>query len=194
MLPLGIWILQTATLQLKKWLEEGINPVPIGVNISSRQFIQSSFVNTIAKVLEQTGLPPHLLELELTENCFLHNSELAYQTVAELSALQVRLCLDGFGTGYSALTHLQQVSFNTVKINPQIISKIDQEPKTQTLVQSVKVLCEGYGSRLIAVGVESSEQLEILKEIGCREVQGNLFSLPLPSKEISHFIHQSDIN
>ena len=191
MLPLGIWILQTATVQMQKWIKEQITPFPIGINISNRQFIQPNFVNTIAKILEQTGLPPNLLELEFKENCFLQNPDVAYQTLKQLSALNIRLCLDSFGVGNSALVHLQKVSFNTVKMSPNIISTIDQNPKNQTLVQSMKVLCEGYGSRLIAVGVEKLEQMELLRNLGCTEIQGNLLSRPLPQKEASTFLHKS---
>lgn len=192
MLPLGVWILQTATLQIKKWIEEGISPLPIGINISNRQFIQPNFVATIVKILEQTQLPPSLLELELRENCFLQNPEIAYKTLEKLSALKVRLCLDSFGSGNSALIHLPKIPFNTVKISPSIINKIDNDQKVQALVQSISVLCQGYDCRLIAVGVEKLEQMELLRGLGCTLIQGNLFSRPLPSKEASIFLHQSE--
>jgi diguanylate cyclase (GGDEF)-like protein/PAS domain S-box-containing protein len=194
MLPLGIWILQTTMLQMQKWIGEEIAPLPIGVNISSRQLNQPNFISTITKLLEQTGLPPHLLELELTETCFVENPEIAYRILEQISALKVRLCLDSFGTGNVALIHLQKVPFNTVKISPDIISTIDQDTKAQALIQSMTTLCEGYGSRLVAVGVERLEQMELLRTLGCTEIQGNLFSRPLQSKEATVFLHQSDKN
>ncbi len=192
MLPLGIWILQTATLQMQKWFQDQNNYFPIGINISTRQFSQPNFVASVNKILEQTGLPPELLELEFTETCFAKNTDMAYKTLEQLSALKVKLCLDSFGSGNCALTHLQKVAFDTVKISPNITGKVDIDPKIQTLVSSIATLCEGYNIRLIAVGVEKVEQMDILRRLGCTQIQGNLFSRPLASKEMSIFLQKSN--
>lgn len=192
MLPLGIWILQTATLQMLSWTKENIAPLPIGVNISARQFAQPNFVESIEKALEQSGLPPQFLELEITENCFLQNQELAYNILSHLSSLNIRLCFDNFGSGNSALIHLQKVSFNTIKISPSVINQLDENPKSKALIQSIAVLSEGYGSRLVAVGIEKLEQMELLRNLGCTEIQGNLFSRPLPAKDATVFLHKAE--
>ncbi|MBD2393247.1 EAL domain-containing protein [Cyanobacterium aponinum FACHB-4101] len=192
MLPLGIWILQTATMQMQKWTHENISPLPIGVNISARQFCQPNFLETIIKILEQTGLPAHLLELEITENCFLHNPDYAYQVLNKLSEQKVRLCFDGFGSGTSSLVYLQKVPFNTVKISPSIITQLDNNSQNQSLVQCMSAFCQGYNSRLVAVGVEKLEQMELLRNLGCHQIQGNLLSRPLPSKDITTFLNKGD--
>ena len=194
MLPLGVWILQTATAQMQRWHKEQISAFPISVNISTRQFTQPNFVATIVKILEQTGLPPEYLELEFTETCFVKNPDLAYQTLEQLSALKVNLCFDNFGAGNCALIHLDKVPFNTVKISPQVISKIDNDRKTQALIQSMATLCQGYNARLIGVGIEKIEQMELLRQLGCTQIQGNLFSRPLPHKEIGIFLQKSENN
>ncbi|MBL1209739.1 EAL domain-containing protein [Geminocystis sp. GBBB08] len=194
MLPLGIWILQTATLQMEAWEKQNITPLPIGVNISARQFSQPNFVETIEKILEQTSLSPQFLELEITENSFLQNPELAYKTLAQLSALKVRLCFDNFGSGNSSLIYLQKVSFDTVKISPSLINLLEQNVKHKAFIQSIAVLCQGYGTRLVAVGIEKLEQMELLRDLGCTEIQGNLFSRPLPSKEATIFLHKPEYN
>ncbi|BAQ65941.1 EAL domain-containing protein [Geminocystis sp. NIES-3709] len=190
MLPLGVWILQTATLQMLSWTKENIQPLPIGVNISARQFSQPNFVETIEKALQQSGLSPQFLELEITENCFLQNPELAYEILSHLSNLKVRLCFDNFGSGNSALIHLQKVSFDTIKISPSVINQLEENIKYKALIQCMAVLCEGYGSRLVAVGIEKLEQMELLRNLGCTQIQGNLFSRPLPAKDATVFLHK----
>lgn len=192
MLPLGIWILQTVILQMEAWRKQNISLLPIGVNISARQFSQPNFVETIEKILDQSTLSPELLELEITETCFLQNPELAYKTLAQLSALKVRLCFDNFGSGNSSLIYLQKVSFNTVKISPSLINSMEENFKNKALVQSIAVLCQGYGTRLVAVGIEKLEQMELLRDLGCTEIQGNLFSRPLPSKDATIFLHKAE--
>ena len=194
MLPLGIWILQTAALQMHKWLRDDITPFPMGINISSRQLWQSNFVETVVQIIEQTGLPPELLELEFTEHCFKQNPDLAYQTLEQLSELKIRLCLDNFGSGDCSLIHLQKIPFSTVKINSQLVNKLETDTKNQAFIQSLSVLCQGYGSRLIAVGIEKIEQMELLRQLGCTQIQGNLFSRPLPLKEATIFLQKSEHN
>jgi len=192
MLPLGLWILQTATLNINTWKKENISPLPIGVNISARQFSQPNFVEMIEKILDQSELPPELLELEITENCFLQNAESAYEILAQLSALKVRLCFDNFGAGNSALVHLQKVSSDTIKISPSVVNQLEENIKYKALIQGMAVFCQGYGSRLVAVGIEKLEQMELLRDLGCLEIQGNLFSRPLPFKEATNFLHKSE--
>lgn len=191
MLPLGIWILQTAALQMLAWQKENVSPMSIGINISTRQFSQPNFVETIENVLSQTGLPPQYLELEIPETCFLQNPETAYETLNYLSSLKIKLCFDNFGSGNSALLHLQKVAFNTIKISPSVINQLEDNQKSKALLQSMVVLSKGYGSRLIAVGVEKIEQMELLRNLGCMEIQGNLFSRPLPARDTTTFLHKT---
>ncbi len=192
MLPLGVWILQTATLQMQKWREENIPPVPLGVNISARQFFQPNFPEIVLKILEQTGLPPQFLELEVTENCLLQDTELAYKILHQLAKGGIRLCYDGFGVGNSSLVYLQTVPFNTVKISPSVISQIETSPQSQALVESMAILSKGYKFRLVAVGVEKLEQVELLRKLGCYQIQGNLITRPLPTKEATVFLQKAE--
>lgn len=192
MIPLGVWILNTVMGQMEAWAKQNISLFPIGVNISTRQFFQPNFVQTIEKILEKTTLPPQLLELEITENCFLQNPSLAYKTLAQLSALKVKLCFDNFGSGNSSLVYLHKVSFDTVKISPSLINLLEENIKNKAFIQSMAVLCQGYGTRLVAVGIEKLEQMELLRDLGCTEIQGNLFSRPLASKDATIFLHKAE--
>lgn len=193
MLPLGIWILQTVTAQMQKWHEEGLPKLTIGVNISGRQFNQSNFPEIVERVLEQTGLPPQQLELEINEACLWQNPEFTTRTMSRLSQLNVGLCLDNFGVGNSSLGYLQQYPFRTVKISPSIITKMDQHSlRENTLVRALVTFAQGYNLRVVAVGVEKLEQVDLLRDFGCGQIQGNLFSRPLPTQEIMDFLKQDN--
>lgn len=190
MLPLGVWILQTATAQMKQWLDAGLSFAPVTVNISSRQFNQDSFVDLVATILRETGLPPEFLELEITENSLLQNIEFATQSLKQLAELKVRLCLDNFGVGSSSLGHLQQFPFNTVKISPSVVGKLDANLGFNSLISAIVSFSQGYNLRVVAVGVEKPAQVELLKSLGCSQIQGNLFSNPLPTQDASAFLQK----
>lgn len=192
MLPLGIWILQTCANQMQVWNQDNSSSLRIGVNISARQFQQSNFVEIVEKILEQTNLPPQQLELEISENCLIQNPEFAYQIMKKLGALKVSLCLDGFGTGNSSLGYIQQLPLNTVKLSSTIISQVENNKKEQSFIQALSTLAQGYNLRLIAVGVEKLEQVELLRNLGCLEIQGNLFSKPLTTKDATNFLQRGN--
>ncbi|WP_069791635.1 EAL domain-containing protein [Cyanobacterium sp. IPPAS B-1200] len=190
MLPLGVWILQTAVAQMKQWTSQGFSTFPVTVNISSRQFNQDSFVDLVATILQETGLPPQQLELEITENSLLQNPSFAAQSLQQLSELKVRLCLDNFGVGGSSLGHLQQFPFNTVKISPTVISKLESNQAFNSFIRAIVSFSEGYNLKVIAVGVEKPAQLELLKSLNCLQIQGNLFSSPLPTQDATAFLEK----
>jgi EAL domain-containing protein (putative c-di-GMP-specific phosphodiesterase class I) len=174
------------------WQSAGISNLIMGVNISARQFQQSNFVEIVERILGQSGLPPQQLELEITENCFLQSPEFAYKTVEKLSRLKVRFCLDNFGIGNSSLGYVQNLPFNTIKLSPSLIDKLENSSKNQAFVRAIATLVDGYNLRVVAVGVEKIEQVELLKSLGCIEIQGNLFSKPLPTQDITNFLQKGD--
>lgn len=191
-LPLGIWILQTSANQIQIWHQADLSKVSIGVNISARQFHQSNFVEIVENLLTQTNLLPRQLELEINENCLLQSPEFAYQTIEKLSKLKVGLCLDNFGTGNSSLGYLQQLPFDTIKLSPHLISQLESNEKEKAFVQAISTLAQGYNLRLVAVGVEKLVQVDLLRSLGCVEIQGNLFSKPLPTKDATNFLQKGD--
>jgi len=191
MLPLSIWSLQTAANQMQVWHQSHGVDLIVGINVSVRQFNQSNFVDTVENLLEQSHLSPRQLELELTENCFISNPEFAEQTMEKLSKLKVRFCLDNFGSGSSSLGYLQQFSFDTVKLSPKIADQIESNPRNQSFVQAITTLSQGYNFRVVAVGVETKEQAELLFSLNCKQVQGNFYSSPLPIKEITQILTTS---
>ncbi|MBE9223277.1 EAL domain-containing protein [Cyanobacterium stanieri LEGE 03274] len=194
MLPLGVWILQTAAAQMKQWSNQGLSTSPVTVNISSRQFNQDSFVDLVATILRETGLPPQLLELEIMENALLQNPTLAASSLKQLSDLKVRLCLDNFGVGGSSLGHLQQFPFDTVKISPSVIAKLESNHGLKAFVRAIVSFSQGYNQRVVAVGVEKNTQLELLKGLDCTQIQGNFFSSPLTSQEATTFLEKGDFH
>ncbi len=192
MLPLGIWILKTAMIQIQKWKNDGLSPVSLGVNVSGRQFNQSNFVDIIKTLLGDTGLPPEQLELEIDENCLLQNPDFSTQTIQKLANLKVRLCLDHFGSGHSSLGYLQQFPFRKVKISSSIISKLEPNSPEDAFLRAIVAFSQGYDLDVVAVGVENTQQFDLLKEIGCTHIQGNYFSDPLPTEDVSIFLQSEN--
>ncbi len=192
MLPLGIWILKTATAQMEQWQKDGLFTGCLGVNISGRQFNQSNFVDVVKTILNDTGLAPEKLELEIGENCLLQNPDFSAQTISQLHELNVRLCLDNFGVGNSSFGYLQKFPFSKVKISPSIITKLVPDSRESSLVRAIATFAQGHNLKVVAVGVEKQEQLELLKDYNCIEVQGNLFSDPLSSEDANIFLKKGN--
>ncbi|MCB1823609.1 MAG: EAL domain-containing protein [Candidatus Competibacteraceae bacterium] len=191
--PIGEWILRTACRQAKAWgCGCGVDPIPmrIAVNISVLQFVQPGFTGLVAQILEETGLEPVALELEITESLLLKDPEGALRTLWALKNLGVQLAIDDFGTGYSSLSRLKQLPLNRLKIDKGFVSEVDSQPNDAAIATAVIAMAESMGLRVIAEGVESEAQFQFLKAKHCDEIQGYYLSRPLPAAEITTMLHQ----
>ena len=178
-LEVGDWVLSQACKQLLRWQAEGVAVPTVAVNLSPLQLEDEDLVARVAALLESLGLGPGQLVLEVTESAVMRTPERARAILGELRGLGVGLHLDDFGTGHSSLSLLDRFPFDTLKIDQRFIRKLTQQPRHRQLVQAILSMAEALGMRTVAEGVESVEQLEILRELGCHEAQGFFFSRPL---------------
>lgn len=184
-LPLGNWVLHRACEQAVEWQKAGFAPVRMAVNLSPRQFCQKDLVKTVADTLAMTGLPPWLLELELTESCFVDRPDEAMLTLHELKALGIRIAIDDFGTGYSSLSYLKLFPIDHLKIAMPFVRDITTNPDDAAIVEAIIKMAHTMNIKVIAEGVETTAQKEFLLSNNCDFAQGYLFSRPIPGEEIS---------
>jgi diguanylate cyclase (GGDEF)-like protein/PAS domain S-box-containing protein len=185
--PLGSWVLETACRQVHSWNLTGMPQLRLAVNVSMAQFAQSDFDAIVERILQDTGLPPHMLDLELTESLFMQEAETMVQRVNHLRRLGVRLAVDDFGTGYSSLSYLQRFPVTAVKIDRSFVRNSTSDPASAALVRSIIGMAHELRLRVIAEGVETEAQLQFLASHHCDEVQGYLLSQALPAQEFSEF-------
>jgi len=178
-IPIGNWVLNTACTQAKAWLDAGLAPVRVAVNLSARQFLRQDVVAWVASTLERTGLPAHCLELELTESVFPRDMEKAIQTLNQLHTLGVQLSIDDFGTGYSNLSYLKRFHVHTLKIDQAFVRNAMSARQDAAIVRTVINLAHTLGFTALAEGVESAEHLDFLRAQQCDEIQGYYFSRPV---------------
>jgi diguanylate cyclase (GGDEF)-like protein/PAS domain S-box-containing protein len=182
--PIGEWVLKRACTDALGW-----SGTPrVAVNISAVQFARGDIVNTVSKVLADTGLDPARLELEITETVMLQNTDATLATLHQLKALGVRIAMDDFGTGYSSLSYLQRFPFDKVKIDKSFVRALGRSPESDAIVRSVAGLCAGLRMGTTAEGVETEQQFQAIARKGCREAQGFLFSTPRPAEEIQSLL------
>jgi diguanylate cyclase (GGDEF)-like protein/PAS domain S-box-containing protein len=179
-LQLGEWVLRTAARQAALW--PGLQ---MAVNISPAQFRQADLVQVVRNTLRDSGLAPHRLELEVTESVLIQQPDAAAKLLSELKSLGVRVAMDDFGTGYSSLSYLQRFHFDKIKVDRSFIGAIGTEPTAAAIVRAMINLASSLGMLTCAEGVETNEQLEILRSEGCSEVQGYLFGKPMPAAEFA---------
>ena len=181
-LPMGDWVLQTATRQLREWMDQGY-ALTMAVNVSLVQFRQADFPQRIGQILQDAGLPPHCLELELTEGVAMTDPGLAIDTMDRLHQQGVLLSIDDFGTGYSSLNHLKKFKVYKLKIDQSFVRDIADDPDDRGIVSAIISMAQGMDMRTIAEGVETAEQLAFLQDHGCMEVQGYLFGRPMAARD-----------
>ena len=181
---LGEWVLHTACQQVKVWQDAGYPNLRVAVNLSPRQFQRHDFRQTVARVLENTGLAPQFLELEITESVAIDYGELTLPVLRDLRAMGVGISADDFGTGQSSLSYLKHLPLTAVKIDQSFVRDIGVDEDDEALVTAVIAMAHSLRLKVIAEGVETNEQLAFLKAKGCEEMQGYLFSRPLPAAEL----------
>jgi EAL domain-containing protein (putative c-di-GMP-specific phosphodiesterase class I) len=177
--PLGEWVLRTACKYAKSWQAECSSPLRIAVNVSSRQFKEGNLVALTEEILNDVGLSPDLLELEITEGLILSDDPETDINMKELSQMGVRLSIDDFGTEYSSLSYLKRFPFNVLKIGRAFIQDVTDNPEDAALTRAIIAMAYGLGLKVIGEGVETEEQLEFLRAEGCNMVQGYFISRPM---------------
>jgi diguanylate cyclase (GGDEF)-like protein/PAS domain S-box-containing protein len=189
--PIGFWVLRTACLQNKQWHEAGLGPLRVAVNLSARQFQQPNLVGAIASILEETGMPPTSLELEITETAAMQNVEFTTTLLKELQEMGVRIAMDDFGTGYSSLGYLKQFPLHTLKIDRSFVKDVTINPDDAAIVAAIVALGQGLNLNVVAEGVETVDQLAKLRSLQCEEMQGYLFSRPLEAAAATQFLQKN---
>lgn len=185
---IGEWVMRTACYEAKQWLNDGFIFSRVAVNISVLQFLRPDFPDLVASILEESGLEPNTLELEITESLLAVDTEHAVQTLRKLKAIGVQLSIDDFGTGYSSLSQLKNYPIDRLKIDKSFIDGIAFNVEDAAIVNAIIAMAKSMKLKVLAEGVETVEQLGYLKENHCDEVQGFFLSHPLPKDDMRHFL------
>lgn len=183
--PVGEWILRSACEQNKKWQDAGLPPVRIAVNLSAIQFQQADLVQTVRKVLQETGLDPQYLELEITENIAVHNEEAVIGILGALRDLGIHIAIDDFGMGYSSLSYLKRFPIDKLKIDQSFVKDCNDGAHGEGIIKAIIGMGHSLKLTVIAEGVETWEQVDFLKQNGCDEVQGYFYGKPMPADACS---------
>ncbi len=189
---IGEWVLRSACLQMSNWLKEGRVVVPVAVNVSALQFSQDGFVELIRDVLEETGLDPRYLELELTESLLLSNADVMFKVLHDLKSMGLKLVIDDFGTGYSSLSYLRHFPVAKIKIDRSFIKDVAIDADDAAITTAIISMSKSLSLTVIAEGVEDDAQLSFLRKHGCDEYQGYYFSYPLTVGEVTNILRRTD--
>ena len=191
-LPIGNWVMREACQQAKNLRELGYDDFAIGINISAKQFAAGDLCETLKTTLSLLKVPARYIDLEVTETVYLDMKEGVSDQINELRALGVSLSIDDFGTGYSSLSYLQSLTFDALKIDQTFVSKLPGQPSDLNLVKAILNMSKALSLKVVAEGVETEEQLRILKEEGCDICQGYYFSRPLPASDFLTWLKEHD--
>ncbi|MGE4545937.1 MAG: EAL domain-containing protein [Pedobacter sp.] len=188
--PLGDWVLRTACHQIKLWNSVGETPMRVSVNISARQFNEPNFIDKVDQLLQDTQINPKYLEMEITESVIMGDVEESIMTLTDLKVRGINLAIDDFGTGYSSLSYLQKFPISHLKIDRSFVRDVCSNEQSAEIASSIIALAQNMHLKVIAEGVETEEQMEFLRSKGCDEVQGYLFSRPVPPEEMEKSFQQ----
>jgi diguanylate cyclase (GGDEF)-like protein len=180
---IGEWVLETACRELQRWFAAGVAPLRLAINISGRQYNDGNLVPGVRRTLEATGFPAHLLELELTESVIMEDVVDAARRLGDLHALGINLAVDDFGTGYSSLSYLKRFPIRSLKVDRSFVRDIAHNESSASIARAIIAFGSALGLKVIAEGVESHDQYDILRGCGCDELQGYLFSRPIPAED-----------
>ncbi|ASC73976.1 GGDEF domain-containing response regulator [Halomicronema hongdechloris C2206] len=181
--PIGEWILRQTCTQVKTWQQQGLPPIKVSVNLSSVQLNQPHLPQTIAQILQETGLSPQLLELELTETALMQDATAALAMLSELKTQGLRIAVDDFGTGYSSLSYLKQFPIDTLKIDRCFVNGLTTDAKNQVILTAMIEMAHALDLYVVAEGVETEAELALLQDYQCDSVQGYLLGQPMASKD-----------
>jgi diguanylate cyclase (GGDEF)-like protein len=189
-IPMGEWVLRQSCVQTRAWQKAGLPRLCVAVNLSARQFQQQDMVKTVARVLEETKLEPEYLELEITESYAMQNADFTISVLGDLKKMGVRVSIDDFGTGYSSLSYLKQFPIDTLKIDRSFVRDLSLATGDSAIAAAVIALAHSLKLQVVAEGVETPEQLAILRRHGCDRMQGYLYSPPVPASQFEKLIRE----
>ena len=186
--PVGRWVIDNVCRQIAAWQRSDIGAVEVSVNVSGHQLIEGDLIADIAASLAKTGVAAHWLEVELTESSLMENTQHTIASLQRLRAMGVKISIDDFGTGYSSLAYLRRFPIDTLKIDIAFIREVTSNPQDAAITRTIIELAHSLELRVVAEGVESQAQLAFLKAAGCDQIQGYLFSRPLPMLELERLL------
>jgi EAL domain-containing protein (putative c-di-GMP-specific phosphodiesterase class I) len=186
--PITEKVLLAACMQNKSWQDMGLPPIDVNVNISAREFQLEDLLGTVTWALDQSGLDPHYLGLELTESCLMVNPDHAVHVLCELGNMGIRISMDDFGTGYSSLSHLKKFPIHSVKIDKSFVRDITVDPDDAAIARATVAMAHSLKLKVVAEGVETIEQLDFLRSLDCDEMQGYFISKPVPAEELMELL------
>ncbi len=187
-LSIGRWVLETACAQAKIWQGASLFPIRVAVNLSARQFKQENLPEMVTSILRATGVDPNLLVLELTETSLMDDVDATIRMLQDLKEMGVEISIDDFGTGYSSLNYLKRFPLDSLKIDQSFIQNVVDDPHDAAIATAIIAMAQSLQLKVIAEGVETQEQLAFLRKQGCQNVQGYLFSRPIPSSGIDQLL------
>jgi len=186
--PIGAWVLRTACMQARAWIDAGLPAMTMAVNVSAMEFRDERFLENLFVTLGETGLDPKFLELELTESLLMRHAESAASILQSLRQVGIKVAMDDFGTGYSSLSYLRKFPLDSLKIDQSFVRQIGTVGKDTVIVTAVIGMAQGLSLRVIAEGVETREEVEFLRTHHCDEAQGYYFSRPVPSEQFAELL------
>lgn len=189
-IPIGEWVIRTACKQIAQWKSMDLPPIRVGVNLSALQFQRQNLVFIIKDALMQSGVEPSSLDLEITESAIMEDVERAVKILKEISDLGVHLSIDDFGTGYSSLSQLRHFPFKTLKIDRSFVTSITENSGDKAIVNAIIAMAHSLDQKVIVEGLETEEQLVILRALNCNQMQGFLFSAAVPADELTRMLRE----
>jgi diguanylate cyclase (GGDEF)-like protein/PAS domain S-box-containing protein len=186
--PIGDWVLRTVLRQIRVWRDRGLSGLVVAVNLSAIQFDQPNLPNRIGRLLDEAGVPPHCLELDLTEATLMKTPDIAARKIQDLHQRGIRLAIDDFGAGHSSFGHLKRFKIHKLKIDRSFVRDIDADVDDQAITSAIVQMARSLGLSTLAKGVETAGQLALLKASGCDDIQGRHFSQPLESEDFERFV------
>jgi EAL domain-containing protein (putative c-di-GMP-specific phosphodiesterase class I) len=189
--PIGRWVLRQACAQNMAWQRCGLRPVSMAVNLSPRQFADKQLLQDIDEALAASGMSATLLQLEVTESMVMRNVSRAIKVLDAIQSRGIRLAIDDFGTGYSSMSLMKQFPIDTIKIDRSFVRDLPDDSEDQAIAQAIIRMGKALGMTIVAEGVETAEQHAFLRHHGCDEMQGYLFSKPLPANKMAELLHST---
>lgn len=192
--PIGDWVVREACDQSMRWRRQGLRNVPVAVNLSARQFREPELVKMIARLLEETGQDPRLLEIEITETTLMHHSDETLRTLEQLAGMGMSVAVDDFGIGHSSLSYLKRFPVDTLKIDQSFLREIDGNSDDLAIVTAIVALGRSLQLKVLAEGVETADQLKVLRGLGCDGAQGLYFSEPVPAERVPSLFRRYQVS
>jgi EAL domain-containing protein (putative c-di-GMP-specific phosphodiesterase class I) len=178
--PIGEWVLRTACIEAMNWPD----PIKVAVNVSGEQLLDPSFAEVVVSALAASGLPPHRLEIEVTESIFVRDGTAAQQSLERIMSLGCGVALDDFGTGYSSLGYLRKLRFSTIKVDRSFVQGAAKDnPESLAIVRAVVAMADSLEMSTTAEGVETDEELAVIRRLGCKKIQGYYFGRPMTARD-----------